>query len=97
MKEIYVLFLETVFYDLDTHYGNEAIGFYSTEENARKGLDSFIKDHTDPDDGRIYIPFGDEWALSIERILLDCEGERHEVYRVDMEEVDPRFKEGGKN
>lgn len=90
MKEIYVLFLETVFYDLDTHHEETAIGFYSTEENALKGLDSFIKDHTfhseyqdDPEDGCIDIPFADKWALSIDRVLLDCEGERHELYKVE--------------
>lgn len=37
---IYALFLDTVFYDFDTHYDTELLGIYSTEELAKEAMDN---------------------------------------------------------
>ena len=72
MNYIYVVFLEAWWSDLDSHYNNDALGFYSTEEKAKKCLDDFLESHTKPD-GRIEID--DEWRLNVEKIPLDKEYE----------------------
>lgn len=71
MNYIYVVFLETWWSDLDNHYGNDVIGFFSSLKKAKKYLDKFLEDHTDPDNGIVHIVFADEWTLYIDKIPLD--------------------------
>lgn len=37
---VYALFLDTVFYDFDTHYDTELLGIYSTEELAKEAMNN---------------------------------------------------------
>ena len=41
---VYALFLDTVFYDFETHYDTELLGIYSTEELAQKAMENLDVD-----------------------------------------------------
>lgn len=87
MNYIYVVFLKTWWSDLDSHYDNDPLGFYSTEEKAKKRLDDYLEGHTKPD-GRIDIGYDDEWRLSVEKIPLDKEYDTTgEILSVDVTAV----------
>ena len=41
---VYALFLDTVFYDFDTHYDTELLGVYSSEELAEEAMKNLDND-----------------------------------------------------
>ena len=63
---VYVLILYTTYYDFDTHYEEEILGVYSSEELAEKAKERFDKEFKY--DMR---PRCDEWETEIVECDLD--------------------------
>lgn len=75
--EVYIVYLDFDYYG---HWEDRTIGIYSSEEKARKAADSYIKDHTDPENGEIDIPDADVWWLCISKVTVDDNHKERLVY-----------------
>ena len=67
---VYILYLNTVFYDFDTHYDDHVIGVFSSEEKAKKAYEKFLGDYLD-EDGNLDWPMADDWSFNITVYKLD--------------------------
>lgn len=65
MIRVYVLFLDTTFFDFDTHYDSELLGIYSTKELAEEAMNNLDIEQIEAQ------PFVDNFEIRIEPYVLD--------------------------
>lgn len=84
---VYVLYLNTTFYDFETHYDDYVLGVFSSEEKAKEAYEKFLEEHLN-EDGRLAWPRAHDWDFDITTYDLDRLGKGTVLVRLKSSECE---------
>lgn len=68
---LYVIYVHTTFYDLDTHYDDQVLGIFDNEDLAEKALESIKKEYIDEKGRWRGGAYADDFEFSIQDYALN--------------------------